>query len=145
MENNNFTNAQKERKKSPWCYFKRSCNGSAGICNVSDCGKSIKTVGGSTSGMHNHLKTQHNMNLLKREQVAKIPDSLQIANCSRNITTYFCKTVDDSLSTVIARLTAKDGIPFSKFCTSYDLRKLLKANGYNEIPKLPNSIRKIIF
>ena len=32
------------------------------------CSKTIKAAGGSTSGLHNHLKSQHNINLLKREK-----------------------------------------------------------------------------
>lgn len=62
----------------------------------------------------------------------------------KKITSYFKKTIDDSFPAVLARMTARDGIPFIKFCTSQDLRMLLIAKGYTDIPKSPKTIRKIV-
>ena len=66
------------------------------------------------------------------------------ASTSRGgIKSYFKNVVDDTLPAVISRMVAKDRLPFEKFCTSYDLRKLLIAKGYS-VPKSANSIWNIV-
>lgn len=52
--------------------------------------------------------------------------------------------MDRSLPATLSRLVALDGIPFSKFCTSEDLRRLLSLNNPEKIPKSPNTIKKIV-
>ena len=64
---------------------------------------------------------------------------------TQKITSFLEKKVDDSLPAIIARMTAKDGLPFSKFCTSKDLRDLLAAKDHKNVPKSPNAIREIVF
>ena len=51
--------------------------------------------------------------------------------------------VDNTMAAVLARMTALDGLPFSVFCTSEDLRKSMKARGF-DLPKSANSIRKLV-
>ena len=46
-------------------YFNRMKGGQSGECKK--CGRIIKSTGGSTSGLHSHLKSQHKINSLKRE------------------------------------------------------------------------------
>ncbi|CAG5059886.1 unnamed protein product [Parnassius apollo] len=41
-------------------------------------------------------------------------------------------------------MAALDGIPFSVFCTSEDLRRLFTNSGYNKLPKTPNGIKNIV-
>ncbi|CAG4966535.1 unnamed protein product [Parnassius apollo] len=41
-------------------------------------------------------------------------------------------------------MAALDGIPFSVFCTSEDLRRLFTNSGYNELPKTPKGIKNIV-
>ncbi|KAK2577806.1 hypothetical protein KPH14_012675, partial [Odynerus spinipes] len=41
----------------------------AGVCQIENCGKRIKAGGGSTSGLHAHLRTIHKINLLKSKIV----------------------------------------------------------------------------
>lgn len=61
------------------------------------------------------------------------------------ITEYFSDQIDTSLPAILSRMTASDGIPFSLFCTSNDLRMLLISKGHKEVPKSPNTIRKLVF
>ena len=55
-------------KESVWYYFlcemptKQSAK-----CTVSSCSKIIKTVGGSTKGLHTHLKSVHKIDLLAKK------------------------------------------------------------------------------
>lgn len=137
----------KNQEDSPWNYFRKS-NG-AGTCIFSGCGKVIKAEGGSTSGLHCHLKSKHNINLVKRKNKASEDASSQssvveIKKQANKITNFFKKVVDMGLPAVISRLVAKDLLPFSKICTSYDLRDLLKSKGHQNIPRSPNTVRKIV-
>ena len=76
-----------------------------------ECKKVLQTKEGSTSGLHSHLKTQHNINLLKKVSVsAELRPSasfsevnhIQSVNVKQSakpcpsglITNYFQKTVD---------------------------------------------------
>ena len=98
--------------------------------------------------MHSHLKSQHNINLLKRGKEKSDGTSTSIqtidVDSRSKITLYLKKTGDESFPAVAAQMTAPDGIPFSKFCTSQDLRMLLTAKGYRDIPKSPNTIKNIV-
>lgn len=129
---------------SPWNYFNRILNKDIGVCRK--CSKQIKAVGGSTSGLHSHLKSQHNINLLKRNEeiINDTTTSNDFGVCQTKMTAYFKKTVDESFAAVVARMIAKDGIPFVKFCTSQDLRMLLQTKGYISIPKSSKTIQKIV-
>ena len=126
-------------KNSLWFYFKKVSEKDIAVCT--QCTKKIKTAGGSTSGLHSHLKSQHKINLLKRDQ-EKIVESFNVIDSEPKITCYFKKTIDDSFPALLARMTALDGIPFIKFCKSQDLRMLLIAKGFKEIPKSSKTIKK---
>lgn len=132
------------KKNLVWDHFTRAGKDFA-KCKL--CKKTLKVAGGSTSGLHSHLKTQHNTNLLKRlqqEELVTVAPSTSILQKQKNsISSYFKKDVDDSLAAVISRMATKDGVPFMKFCSSDDLRKLFKKSGY-EVPKSPQSIKKIV-
>ena len=52
-------------KRSPWYYFIRTKTKDVAECTT--CSEKIKTVGGSTSGLQSHLKSQHKINFLKRK------------------------------------------------------------------------------
>ena len=50
-----------------------------------------------------------------------------------------------TLPETLARMTALDGLPFSVFCTSTDLRMALASVGFTDkLPQSPNTIRKIV-
>lgn len=67
--------------------------------------------------MHTHLKTAHKLNIRKRGQssTANIDiDSVAVAPTqsqqkTKKITEFFKTSRDDSLASVLARMTAKDG------------------------------------
>ena len=105
-------------KNSQMNYFKRVRNGRAGQCKK--CSKTIQTSEWRQyDGMHAHRRTQHKINLLKRDKADEITSTTMNINTSLNnsliISRYFIKSVDDSFG---AQLTAKVGLPFVKFCTS---------------------------
>lgn len=60
----------------------------------------------------------------------------------QKISDFFCPSKDESLGAVIARLTALDGLPFSLFVTSTELRKSLTARGF-EMPKSRETIKSM--
>lgn len=131
-------------KNSPWQYFDRKND--AGICKK--CSTTIKAAGGSTSGLHYHLERRHGIKLLKRKITENNESSNNVSSSKRNsdmsIISYFKKDFNISLPAVISRMVVKDGLPFSKFCTSEDIRRLLFTAGYKDLPKSPNSIKKIV-
>jgi hypothetical protein len=45
---------------------------------------------------------------------------------------------------VLARMVSKDGLPLSVFTTSTDLRDLVIAKGYTELPRSPTSIKTLV-
>lgn len=142
-----------------WFYFLRDKSSTSAKCK--GCCKIIKTLGGSTSGLHTHVKGVHNKNLLKR-QVQTSQSSVNVAGCSTaalvvdnvdavvdektdtSIRKYLSGYQDESFAAVISRLTAKDGLPFKIFCTSHDLRQMLTARGFDNIPKSANTIRSMV-
>lgn len=109
--------------------------------------------------MHTHLRSMHNVNLCKRNadeetsgintsNISEISSRASSSSCSEKkiqITEYFSDQIDTSLPAILSRMTASDGIPFSLFCTSNDLRMLLISKGHKEVPKSPNTIRKLVF
>jgi len=139
-------------KTSVWYYFLREK--SCGVAKCNKCGKEIKASGGSTSGLHTHLRTSHQINLLKRNAFEATSSSstagavttseIKLFESRNKITTYFLKNEDDdTLPHVLAKLTSTDGLPFRVFTTSTELRKSLTARGF-EVPKSPETIRQIV-
>ena len=54
-------------KYSVWFFFLKDEKGHIAKCKK--CAKIIKTAGGSTSGLHTHLKTKHDVILRKRDAI----------------------------------------------------------------------------
>jgi len=136
-------------KKSVWHYFLQGLNSAK--CNIATCGKVIKCVGGSTKGLHTHLASKHDIDLLRKESVAytSVETTEQTAQPGpapkkMKITSYFLDKQDRSLPAVLARMTARDGLPFSIFCTSSDIREGLRARGFFDIPKSANTVRSLV-
>lgn len=61
----------------------------------------------------------------------------------QKITNYFAAKNEKSLEAIVSRTTAKDGLPFSIFCTSEDLRRLLSSSGF-KVPTSSNTIRNMV-
>ncbi len=120
------------------------------------CKKIIKCNGGSTKGLHTHQKT-HGVEILKKvapsissspSTQSSVSDQSQIhthhfsADNSvkkRKITDYFPND-NNSLPAILSRMTALDGLPFSVFVTSPDLRRCFQALGH-DLPKSSNTVR----
>lgn len=122
-----------ENNNSVWGHFLRERNGQAAKCKA--CQKIIKCGGGSTTTLHTHLRAMHKINIMKRgfedkETPSVSTASNEICSSKMKITNYFSNKHDGSLAAVMSRMAAKDGVPFSLFCTSDDLRLLLAAKGF---------------
>ena len=48
-----------------WIHYKRSSCGNLAECKI--CKRNLKCQGGSTKGLHVHLKSSHNIEILKRK------------------------------------------------------------------------------
>ena len=123
-----------------WKHFKRSLCGKLAQCNL--CRKQLKCEGGSIKGLHIHLRRIHKIDLSKRTDTKKTSAEVSnsevfISNAIRKLDIYMN---DSSLSAVLARMTACDGLSFNIFTTSPDLRKSLTALGHS-LPKSVVGIR----
>lgn len=125
-------------EKQVWDYFDR-INKASSKCR--ECKKTIKCEGGSTSGMHAHLKLVHHIQTKKRKIVDDSPEpvvskSAAVASTS-GLKKYFQSNNESMLKETIARMVAKDRFSFRSFCSSEDLRMLLQ-NKFNV--KIPTSV-----
>ncbi|GBP64617.1 hypothetical protein EVAR_46546_1 [Eumeta japonica] len=110
------------------------------------CPSILKTLGGSTKGLHTHLSTKHNIKVISAS-TSQDTENLNTAPppAKRKLDDYFTKTKsdDDNLDDVLARMIALDGFPFSVFITSDNLRKLLLAK-YTDLPKSAVTIQNAL-
>ena len=99
-----------------WTHYKRSSFGNLAECNI--CKKNLKCHGGSTKGLHVHLKSCHNVDLLKRDILESGVNNTKNKNPieAQKKLKYFMN--DASLPAVLARMTACDGLSFKIFITS---------------------------
>ncbi|XP_017494881.1 PREDICTED: uncharacterized protein LOC108383020 [Rhagoletis zephyria] len=114
---------------SVWFNFLIADNGEP-TAKCKTCDKVLKTNGGSTKGLLVHLQTHNIIKEAERDSQTKC-----------KIPHYFSVKNEDTFMAAVARLTALDGLPFSKFITSEELRKSLKACGFN-VPKSAESIKQ---
>lgn len=153
MSGNFVKHKKDDDSSSVWINFLVSKDGSSAKCKR--CQAILKTLGGSTKGLHTHLSTKHNIKVLADVNRARAATSTPGTSTSQgfeNLNTappakrmllddYFTKNIDDTLDGVLARMIALNGFPFSVFITSDDLRKLLLAK-YPDLPKSAVTIRK---
>ena len=89
----------------------------ANLHNAKCAKKVLKCVGGSTMGLYVHLKSMHQIDIQAKsrnfESLESDPQSKRT-----KITTIDNFINDATLSAVLARMTAYDGLPFSIFITS---------------------------
>lgn len=57
---------------------------------------------------------------------------------------FVTQNVENTLQVVIARMVARDGIPFRLFITSPDIRKGLNAQGFSTVPKSQETIKTMV-
>lgn len=133
-----------------WKHFLRDQNGETAQCKVKECKKILKITGGSTKGLQAHLQNVHKTNLKSASNPSEIvlPETPEYQPESKKakLTNYFQPKLsqENKLSEIFARMTAKDGISFNTICTSLDIRAGLTARGFLNIPKSPNTIRKMV-
>ncbi|KAJ2944396.1 hypothetical protein O0L34_g18406 [Tuta absoluta] len=129
---------------SVWAHFLRSTKGEEAKCKL--CMRIFK-VSGSTSTLHMHLKKVHAITLnLPSTSIASNnndDDDDDTPSIKRSKMTHYFKS-EDSLDYVIARMVSLDGIAFRLFCTSEDLKKILRKSGYTKLPTSPNTIRNTV-
>jgi BED zinc finger len=150
MSSKNSMEFSFHKSEGAWEYFLRERFGQCAQCKL--CKVVIKTVGGSTKGLHIHLETKHSINVRKRASPAgKNDDSAEnerATDTAKRVNTMdnyrLLKRDDMSFPATISRMAACDGFPFLTFVNSKDLRRSLAALGFREIPKSPNGIRKIV-
>lgn len=133
---------QCKNQNSVWIHFLRGSKKLTAKCKI--CNEIVKTAGSTTTPQHTHLRTMHNINVLKRDVVQdEVPES---SASKMMITNYLVNKRDESLSAIVSRMCALDNMPFKVFCTSIDLRNLFLARGIRDyvLPKSPNSIRKMV-
>lgn len=121
-------------------YYLVAKDGNSAKCKR--CPGILKTLGGSTNGLHTHLLSKHNIKVISAS-TSQDSENLNTAPppAKRMLDDYFTKSADDSLDDILARMIALDGFPFSVFITSDDLRKLLLEK-YTDLPKSAVTVRK---
>jgi hypothetical protein len=139
MDKHKIFEEPKESCSSVWLHFLREKSG--GFAKCKKCDAIIKTSGSSTSGLHTHLKSKHNLNVLKNSINQKAVEDMPVKK-KPQITDFFDRIKDESLAAVLSRLVAKDGLPFSVIVTSSKIRKGLIARGFSNLPTSSNTIRK---
>jgi hypothetical protein len=127
-----------------WDYFEKLKKPDGLYAKCLSCSKVLKAFGGSTNSIRSHLKS-HKVVLNKRKATDVEPQCSKAKVNKQKITNYFPKKIDCSLEAIISRLIAKDGLPYSKICTSFDLRMLLDDKDIKNVPKSPNKVRNIVF
>lgn len=147
---------------SVWFHFFTSTDGKSAKCKK--CSSILKTLGGSTKGLHTHLQTKHNTKFSKEcasgssnassSSSSSLPVTLPSSSTKREgsplvaaapkrtMTDHF-KVINqhEPLGKVLSRMTALDGFSFSSFTTSEDLRDLFIFKGYKDLPNSPLTIR----
>ena len=129
-----------------WEHFLRGEAGQKAKCRY--CNKVLKITGGSTKGLHVHLKSYHPNQCAGPSRAGGSQDETNVdqpqpaSKKTKTIDSYFLSKTEDDLDSTLARLCGRDGIPFNVFCTSLDLRSLMAAKGFRNLPTHIDSIRK---
>ncbi|CAG5041260.1 unnamed protein product [Parnassius apollo] len=139
-------------KSSVWQHFLRTSDGLHAQCKM--CKKVFKTSG-TTSSLHNNLRLVHSIQLVKKTSNYSLPSTSQkdmsldsdvimtpATKKAKTINDFFHVKEEDDLDTILAKMTAVDGVPFKIFCSSESMRKLFGKAAYKDLPKSPNTIKK---
>ena len=117
------------------------------------CNAVLSIKGGSTKGLLTHLKTKHCIQDPSKKRSGESHEEPGTSQSSSSlssesapdlkrskISSYFNAPREDS-GTIIARMVAKDGLPFRVFITSSDLRAALHARGV-QVPKSAKTVQQ---
>lgn len=137
------------KKEGVWLHFLREKCGQSAQCKL--CKTILKTVGGSTKGLHEHLKRRHDVTLKRKaeddgEALSEhpTPKARKTATSAGPMTKFLLDRNENTLQAVIARMTARDGLPFRVFTTSHDLRRGLTALGLGNLPTSAESVKQLV-
>ena len=137
------------KKQGVWLHFLREKCGQSAQCKL--CKTILKTVGGSTKGLHEHLKRRHDVTLKRKaeddgEALSEhpTPKARKTATSAGPMTKFLLDRNENTLQAVIARMTARDGLPFQVFTTSHDLRRGLTALGLGNLPTSAESVKQLV-
>jgi hypothetical protein len=142
-----------------WQYFLREKNGQYAKCKR--CENEIKTAGGTTTGLHVHLRTKHDIDFKKRPSEDSSANVASGSGVSGSLSVKKSRLADSgtgpgtlanfmmnkderSLEATIARMAARDRLPFRVFASSPDMRKALMLMGFSQIPKSVHTIKKMV-
>lgn len=131
------------KKEGIWQHFLREKNGQSAKCKM--CSAELKTTGGSTKGLHEHMKRLHGVNMLKQknddddivghtsksqpQSTTERPKAPVGSGAFGPMNKFLLDKNEQTLQAVIGRMTSCDGLPFRVFVTSPDLRRALTALG----------------
>jgi len=131
-----------------WQHFLRDKQCQEAQCNL--CNAKLKTVGGSTTGLHEHLHSMHQISVLKRSASHSDDNSPQ-PTTSKRLTTqsgsmcqFMISRNENTLAATLARMTAKDGLPFRVFVMSSDLRRALTELGVGSLPNSTTDVKQTV-
>lgn len=97
----------------------------------------------STSTRSTQQQEPKSVDTIQEQQKPSSSDDSNKTSKKRKISEYFLSS--QSMEATICRMVARDGIPFGKFWTSIDLRRILKKAGYDHLPSAPKSIKNICY
>ena len=98
--------------------------------------------------MHEHAKRVHDLSVLKRKTACADEESQATASkrsaTGRSILSFMVHSNENSLPATLARMTARDGLPFRVFVTSSDLRRGLVALGLGKLPTSETQVKQLV-
>jgi len=149
-----MSNLNSISKSGVWEYFEKDSAGTGQVAKCNICKSNLKAVGGSTKGLHTHLATKHDINLLKRKDSDVSHGSSSSAIHPQTtakstklpgmLSQYVVSDIERSLGATMSRMCSCDGVPFRFFVHSPDMRKALVALGFTNIPKSAASIQQLV-
>ena len=136
-------------KEGIWEHVRKEKHGQTAKCKI--CQTVLKTTGGSTKGLHEHMKRVHSVNVLKRKVHDDPQPSTSAASAKTTSATgagpmskYLMHSSEQSLPAVLSRMTACDDLSFRIFVSSKDLRKALMAMGFSQLPNTHVGIKQLV-
>jgi len=139
-----------------WRYFTRlKANDKFGEkAKRNECSKVYACTGGSTKGLHDHLSSVHAIEIRARKRHAETDNPPSDVSSSKNQITqkkpcgpmskFLMQSDENYLQATIARMVARNGLPFRVFITSPDIRKGLEAQGFSLLPKSKETVEKLV-
>lgn len=143
MSTPKFEPYPKGKDQHMWQHFLRDEKGENAKCIK--CKTIIKTAGGSTSGLHKHLRNVHSIHKRPPTETEDVAPKKQVCLASQ-ITNFYKKTPreDETLASVVAQMVAQDGLPIRLLITSVGIRKGLIARNFLDLPTSAETFRRMI-